>query len=369
MTPAKGNGPRGGIGESVARLVATEMRNLAGAVGEGAAAALRDRVGGLTERLADFAEHTESPRAAASAKGAQESLRGASPFKAAVKGGLAAAETQLKRLFGRGRASRKLKLTNIVEYVDVGVPVRVAYNQWTEFEDIPRFTKKVEKVDRGKGGANLTWRAQIFLSHRNWEADIVEMVPDERIVWRSKGAKGHVDGAVSFHALSPTLTRVVLVLEYYPKGLFERTGNLWRAQGRRARLELKHFVRHAMNQTILRPDGVEGWRGEIRGGTVVLDHDAAVQQERQHQEVRQEAGHEPEDRGRIEPRSRAESQERAESRNRGEPRQPAYGREPELAGRRGERRDRDSERWGRQGHSGRERRRFNEHRLAHRLEQ
>ncbi|GAA0714593.1 SRPBCC family protein [Dactylosporangium roseum] len=295
MSPANGDEHGGGIGESVARLVATETRNFAGAVGERAAAALRDRLSELTERLTDIAENTESPMAAAAAKGAQEWLGGASLFKAALSGGLAAAKTQLKQLFGLGRTkSRKLKVTNIVESVDVGVPVRVAYNQWTEFEDIPRFTKKVEKVDRGRDDTKLAWRAQIFLSHRNWEADIIEMVPDERIVWRSKGAKGHVDGAISFHAVTPTLTRVVLVLQYYPKGLFERTGNLWRAQGRRTRLELKHFVRHATTQTILHPDGVEGWRGEIRDSKVVVDHDAAVRQERWQREAGHEPGHGPE---------------------------------------------------------------------------
>jgi hypothetical protein len=65
----------------------------------------------------------------------------------------------------------------------------------------------------------------------------------------------------------------VVVLEYHPKGLFERTGNLWRAQGRRARLELKNFQRHVMTQTILHPDEVEGWRGEIHDGEVVTGHD------------------------------------------------------------------------------------------------
>ena len=59
--------------------------------------------------------------------------------------------------------------------------------------------------------------------------------PHERIVWRSKGAKGYVDGAVTFHELTPDLTRILVVLEYHPQGFFEKTGNLWRAQGRRAR--------------------------------------------------------------------------------------------------------------------------------------
>ncbi|MQA93058.1 MAG: cyclase, partial [Gemmatimonas sp.] len=89
------------------------------------------------------------------------------------------------------------------------------------------------------------------------------------IVWRSEGQKGHVDGAVTFHELGPNLTRILVVLEYHPQGFFERTGNIWRAQGRRARLELKHFRRYVMTETILHPDDVEGWRGEIRDKEVV----------------------------------------------------------------------------------------------------
>jgi Polyketide cyclase / dehydrase and lipid transport len=124
----------------------------------------------------------------------------------------------------------------------------------------------------------VVWKAQIFWSHRTWESTIVEQVPGERIVWRSKGSKGHVDGAVTFHEIAPRLTRVMLVLEYYPQGLFERTGNLWRAQGRRARLELKHFCRHAMTETILNPDDAPGWHGEIRDGEVVDDGQGGEQE-------------------------------------------------------------------------------------------
>jgi hypothetical protein len=130
--------------------------------------------------------------------------------------------------------------------------------------------KKVENVDQEED-EQLTWKAQVFWSHRTWTATIIEQIPDKRIVWRSEGDKGHVDGAVTFHELAPELTRILLVLEYHPQGLFERTGNLWRAQGRRARLELKHFRRHVMTRTILDPGEAEGWRGEIRDGEVVAE--------------------------------------------------------------------------------------------------
>jgi hypothetical protein len=172
-----------------------------------------------------------------------------------------------------------VKLTNIVESIDVGVPVRVAYNQWTQFSDFPSFMKKVENIERQRESEEkINWKAQVWWSHRSWESTIQSQIPDQQIVWRSKGDKGHVDGSVTFHELAPNLTRILLVLEYHPQGLFERTGNLWRAQGRRARLELKHFRRHVMTQTILDPGDVEGWRGVIEDGKVVKDHETALRE-------------------------------------------------------------------------------------------
>ena len=138
--------------------------------------------------------------------------------------------------------------------------------------------KKLENVEQ-TSDEKSTWKAQVFLSHREWEATIIEQVPDSHIVWRSTGAKGHVDGAVTFTSLGPNLTKVCLVLEYYPQGLFERTGNIWRAQGRRARLEFQHFKRHAMVNVLVRQDEVEGWRGEIRDSEVVKTHEEALEEE------------------------------------------------------------------------------------------
>jgi hypothetical protein len=174
----------------------------------------------------------------------------------------------------------------------------VAYNAWTEFGSFPSFMKKVEDVE-AESDEKLTFKAQIFLSHRTWEATVLEQVPDERIVWRSKGEKGHVDGAVTFHELAPNLTRILVVLEYYPQGLFEKTGNLWRAQGRRARAELRHFRRHVMTRVALDPDSVEGWRGVIHDGEVEETHEEHVEAEEQEAsdgaEDSEEGSEEPED--------------------------------------------------------------------------
>jgi hypothetical protein len=174
----------------------------------------------------------------------------------------------------------------------VGVPIKVAYNQWTQFQDFSGFMKKVESVEQ-ESDEKLNWKAQVFWSHRTWEATIVDQVPDKQIVWRSKGAKGHVDGSVTFHELAPSLTRILLVMEYYPQGLFERTGNLWRAQGRRSRLELKHYRRHVMNNVILQPDEVEGWRGEIHDSQVVRTHEEALEGQENKEEL--EAGYDEEE--------------------------------------------------------------------------
>ncbi|MEV4007815.1 SRPBCC family protein [Actinomadura sp. NPDC049753] len=178
---------------------------------------------------------------------------------------------------GKG-GGKKVKVTNIVEHIDIGAPSRLVYDQWTQFQDYPSFMKKVVSVDQADE-TKLNWKAKIFWSARTWESTIVEQVPDEHIVWRSKGPKGHVDGTVSFHELAPNLTRVLVVLEYHPQGFMERTGNLWRAQGRRARLELKHFRRYVMTNSLTRADEIEGWRGEIRDSEVVRTHEEAMEEE------------------------------------------------------------------------------------------
>ena len=160
----------------------------------------------------------------------------------------------------------------------------MTYNVWTQFQDFPTFMKKVETVSQEED-AKLRWKAQIFLSHRSWHSTIMEQIPDNRIVWKSEGDKGQVDGTVTFHALGqPEFTRVLVVLEYHPGGVIENIGNLWRAQGRRVRLELKHFRRHVMTQVLTNPDEVTGWRGEIRDGEVVSDGEATDQEEARDQE-------------------------------------------------------------------------------------
>jgi len=261
----------------------SEARSLAGALGDRAMASVRDKVEGTAGRLTEYVEGGGGPGIMAALTGARNLAEGKSPARSMFGAGFAGLKEKVTGMFrkgGKGGGSRKLKLANIVESIDVGVPRTVAYNQWTQYGDFPKFTKKVENVDQNKKEENKTnWKAQIFWSHRTWEATVIEQVPDDRIIWRSKGQKGHVDGAVTFHELAPNLTRILLVLEYHPQGMFERTGNLWRAQGRRTRLELKHFRRHMMTEGILHADELEGWRGTIHDGEVVESHEDAMDRE------------------------------------------------------------------------------------------
>ncbi|MEO3779110.1 SRPBCC family protein [Micromonospora sp. B11E3] len=315
----------GGLVDQARDRLGGELRNLASAIGERAASVVTEKVTGATGRLSEYARQGGGPGLIAAATGVQRLAEGDSPTRAMFHAGLAGGKEKLMSALGGGRGGRdgkkKLKVTNIVESVEVGVPVRVAYNQWTQFGDFPSFMKKVGSVDAASD-EKLTWKAQVFWSHRSWESTIVRQIPDRLIHWRSKGEKGSVDGTVSFHALAPDLTRILVVLEYHPQGLFEHTGNLWRAQGRRVRLELKHFVRHVMTSTVLDPDAVEGWRGEIADSRVVRDHETALREER---EQRQE---EPEGRQPAGARGRPE-EEPEEERERRRPAGRARRRPPE----------------------------------------
>jgi Polyketide cyclase / dehydrase and lipid transport len=278
----------GGLTEALPTDALKEAgQHLLGLLVQRATEAATQRVSGLADRLGDVTTNGGDVRAAMNRgrtrdddPDSEDRDRNGGPGVLAKA--WSGVTEKVKETFGGssggGGGAKKLKMTNIVEGLDIGLPLRTTYDLWTQFEDFPSFMKKVETVEQA-ADEKTNWTAKVFWSRRTWEATIVEQVPDSHIIWRSTGAKGHVDGAVSFTELGPNLTRVLLVLEYWPKGLFERTGNLWRAQGRRARLEFKHFRRHAMTSVILHQDEIEGWRGEIRDSEVVKTHEDALAQE------------------------------------------------------------------------------------------
>ncbi|MFI9233263.1 SRPBCC family protein [Streptomyces rimosus] len=283
MAESKSGGPVAAVKESVAGNPAVdrlkeEAVSFAAAQAQRLLVATGKRLGEATTRLTDVAEGRSDSLIGPVIK---DTLKGAvkDTAKNTVKG--AVGKLTGKRKGGGGKG----KFVTISEDVDVGVPLREAYNQWTQFQEFSTFAKGVQGVESADD-TDSNWRAKIFWSTRSWKAHTTEQIPDERIAWTSEGAKGTLKGVVTFHELAESLTRVLLVIEYYPKGLFEKTGNIWRAQGRRARLDLKNFRRFVM----MRGEATGEWRGEIRDGEVVVGHDEAVEREEQDREERDTEG-------------------------------------------------------------------------------
>ncbi|WP_053850362.1 SRPBCC family protein [Streptomyces sp. NRRL B-24085] len=239
------------------------------------------KLGETTGKLNDIAEGNSPGFAKLALDGGKKLAEGKGPLRSALELGAGKAKDSVVGAFknlGGGKGKKKggagQKPTVIIEYIDVGVDLRTAYDQWTQYQDFSTFAKGVKSANRADD-THTDWQMKIFWSNRGWKATTTEQVPDERIQWSSEGAKGTTKGVVSFHKLADNLTRVLLVIEYYPQGLFEKTGNIWRAQGRRARLDLKNFARFIT----LKGEAEDGWRGEIRDGEVVKSHEDAVAEE------------------------------------------------------------------------------------------
>ncbi|HSF26631.1 MAG TPA: SRPBCC family protein [Actinomycetes bacterium] len=250
------------------------VRDYVTAKGSGTVKGLGDKLSGLTHSLEKTAD-TGGFKAAAAGKTAEKMAEGESAPKAALTGVASGVKKKVGGIFGGGDkdgGGKKKLPTSIVEDIFVGVPVDVAYNQWTQFQELPSYAKGPQSVEQ-KDDATSRWVAKIGLSTREWTTTIQEQVPERRIAWSSEGDKGTVDGVITFHPLADDLTLLLLVLEYQPKGFVEWMGNRWRVVGRRARLDLKHYRRFVM----MSGDATGAWRGEIREGEVVPAGDEADQ--------------------------------------------------------------------------------------------
>ncbi|MFF7144418.1 SRPBCC family protein [Streptomyces nodosus] len=280
--------------EAVDRLK-TEVRGYLAAQAERMLVGVGRKLGETTVKLNDIAEGKSPGLAGLALEGGRKLAEGKGPLRALLESGAGQAKQSLGQAFkglmgGKKRKGRGGdKPTVIVESVDVGVPVRTAYDQWTRYEDFSTFAKGVKSASRADDTTS-DWQLKVLWSSRSWKGHTVEQVPDYRIQWSTEGAKGTSKGVISFHALGENLTRVLLVMEYYPSGFFEKTGNIWRAQGRRARLDFKHFARHIT----LKGEVEDGWRGEISDGEVVRTHEEALaeEEEQPEDEYEEETGEE-----------------------------------------------------------------------------
>ncbi|MEU0173984.1 SRPBCC family protein [Streptomyces massasporeus] len=243
------------------------------------------KLGETTGKLNDIAEGNSPGFAKLALEGGRKIAEGKGPLRSALEMGGSRIKDKVTGAFkglggkGKGKGRSGNKPTVIIEHIDVGVPLRTAYDQWTQYQDFSTFAKGVKAASKADDTTS-DWQLKVWWSNRSWKATTTEQVPDDRISWTSEGAKGTTKGVVSFHRLTDNLTRVLLVIEYYPSGFFEKTGNIWRAQGRRTRLDLKNFVRFIT----IKGEAEDGWRGEIRDGEVVRSHEDALAEEESEEE-------------------------------------------------------------------------------------
>ena len=148
----------------------------------------------------------------------------------------------------------------VEESIEVNVPVRTAYNQWTQFEDFPRFMEGVESV-RQIDDTHLHWVAEIGGERREWDAEITEQQPDARVAWKATGGHGN-SGVVTFKPLDQTSTLLTVRMEHVTEGLKEQLGSALGADSRRVKGDLRRF------QEFVESRGREtgAWRGEVEQG-------------------------------------------------------------------------------------------------------
>jgi uncharacterized membrane protein len=179
---------------------------------------------------------------------------------------------------GTGRGRR----LPVQECVDVGVDLETAYDQFTQFEDWPRFMHRIERIEQ-RDDSTLMWHENIWGIRRSWEAEITDQLPCERIVWRSTGGPQTI-GVVTFHALSDQLTRIYVTMDFQPKGLFEKASSGTRVSRRALKSDLMRFKAFVE----LGGEATGGWRGRIEDGEVEVEEDEFEDEEVEASEVEED---------------------------------------------------------------------------------
>ncbi|HLX36311.1 MAG TPA: SRPBCC family protein [Candidatus Binataceae bacterium] len=149
-------------------------------------------------------------------------------------------------------------MSNVQKSIDVNVPVSTAYNQWTQFEEFPRFMEGVKSV-RQLDEKRMHWTTQIGGKEESFDAMIDQQVPDQRIAWHSTIGPKQA-GVVTFHRLGDDKTRVMLQMEYEPQGFVEKTGDMLGAVSMRIQGDLDRFKKFIES----RGSETGAWRGEIQ---------------------------------------------------------------------------------------------------------
>jgi uncharacterized membrane protein len=145
----------------------------------------------------------------------------------------------------------------VMDSIDVSVPVSTAYNQWTQFESFPRFMDGVERIDQ-LTATRTHWVTKIAGVEREFDAEVTEQHPDERIAWTTENGT-HQAGVVTFHRIDDDTSRVTLQLEHDPQGFVEKAGDALGIVGRRVKGDLANFKSFIESRG--REEG--SWRGDV----------------------------------------------------------------------------------------------------------
>jgi uncharacterized membrane protein len=148
-------------------------------------------------------------------------------------------------------------MSTIEQSIDVDVPVRTAYDQWTQFEEFPKFMEGVEEI-RQVDDTHLHWRTKIAGKVKEFDAVITEQTPDQRIAWTSEDGPEHA-GVVTFHRLGEGQTRVMVQMDYEPQGAAEKVGDALGLVKRRVKGDLERIKE--LNED--RGTETGAWRGEV----------------------------------------------------------------------------------------------------------
>ena len=149
-------------------------------------------------------------------------------------------------------------MSTVEQSIEVNVPVRTAYNQWTQFEDFPQFMEGVNKVLQ-KDDVTLEWEAEIAGQSRQWEAKIDEQTPDQRIAWHSTGGDVTQAGVVTFHRLDEAKTKIMLQMDFEPNDWKEKAGDALGIIDARIKGDLGRFKKFIEE----RGQETGAWRGEV----------------------------------------------------------------------------------------------------------
>lgn len=149
-------------------------------------------------------------------------------------------------------------MSNIEKSIDVNVSVRTAYNQWTQFEDFPKFMEGIEEVKQ-LDDKRMHWKAKIAGKTEEWDAIVTEQTPDQRVAWTNTTGATNA-GVVTFHRIDEGKTRVMLQLDYEPEGVVETVGDALGFVSRRVEGDLERFKKFIESR------GTEtgAWRGEVK---------------------------------------------------------------------------------------------------------